>query len=1145
MYLLFNKCLSLFICFMLIVGQLFMAGPSVYAGEKKFVNSLEAGLLDSSTLSPESLLDKGGDTLKGLFEDRQLRKTAKENSPKGAIAKLLLKFRGKKEAQAVLNSPNKNVAKKIYQKINNKFLTFRYLQIPLMLMAIFPNVASAQETFTPKEFISPPAIVKQATAKSTSTLKAADYTKSAESISIDILSDELLGESTKLRPFKKTSSLKSSATAQTSSIYSFPDVIPADLVLEVDTAKRRAWVSDNLLPVFARATQNFATMSDNDKREFFKELSSLLANPDFKTILGSYPSWDNYLGQDLIDSLYFYARDLTKLGMDAGQSKLINGWALIARLQGLKGFFKVKAELAGYDDDFKNNPDFKEAIDNELDYYPQQTDRDLREYIAISIADGGQYNDYKVISSELYRSFEKKEAVIADISAMVRDLGHRNIHLQDVMKDILNNLIAISSRILQYSDDTSVRDENITHVATLMKALRDFTPVLPDTGMHSEFVKDLKVNTGMRFMEYFVFNEKAPLSFSEKEHFANQLELVPIQKELFLDYNLLAFAYNQEIDGKDGNRRFREHEFAYMKQLQSFLWETEHMYEGISGVVGNSRYVLVNESGGTYAYVPAGLPPFMGMPVGNSNISFEVLFHEAGHIVDGMLDAHGDMQSRIHQVFKRSDDRNDFITDYAQTNSGEDLAEMFRYWMIDSRALIKEAVKRKSEGNSALFDKVLVIADLFAVQNETDKVFFLTCNEDEMKYEAFEIERDADGSITEESLLNHIPSVEQIEVEAKGFVVDHPYPSPFGTTTTIPISTIGSSRVTVEVYNTMGQKIEQIFDEDVFTGKQNIRWTPKNLADGVYLIRVTQQKSGKLTTSFTKKVMYDKGLHRFSLKGLFAPLALFSLIPALVAAAFHTWGSGSDFNDMLSTVLTTITSYPAFVTVGMFFMTITSALKIPLSKRVYIADDKQLREESIWIEDNNISPDNFYRLSKRIRKDLIDGELLSVDMFNRFSLAQGKLINVENLSMLPKFFQDIIIYIHEPVPSHFKGIIAMIPGFGFLAEKEETSDVDRYVKGLDIFEAELGRELWGKGVATKENWELIKMLLTRETKDVIETLDIASKILSLAKNQNILLNNITFKKFLAKKMIVAQQTTEKTHGNLHSYMYAALVKQSA
>lgn len=1133
MKLLFNKCLTVFLCFLLLSGQLAVAG--VY----EHVDTVEC-----HTLSPDSSLKKAQGNFSRLVEDKQLRALAKTSTQKGALAKLLLRFRNKKAAQDVINSKSpKTFLKNLYQRLNNRFVTFAYLQIPFSLMAIFPGKVSAQEAFTPKEFLPPTEIVTGVVVKDASSLKAADYTKSAEAASIDVLSDELLGESTAVRGKKTASFSAKSVTATKSSIYSFPDAIPADLVLEVDTAARRSWIKDNLLPVFETATNNFATMSDNDKREFFKELVLLLGNPDFKTLLGSYPSWDDYLGQDLIDTLYHYSRDLTKAGMEAGQSKLINGWAVMARLQGLKGFFKVKPELVGYDDDFKNNVEFKTALDNEIDYYPQQTDRDLREYMALSIAYGGQYNDYKVISSELYRSFDKKEAVVADVSALLRDLGHRNMHLPKDMHNTLDNIISITNAIFQHTDDSAVRSENIYHIATLMKALRDYNPVRPDTGTYLQVIKDLKIDAGMRFVESFIYGRDVSLTAAEKAELASHLELTQKQKELFLDYDLLAFAFNKEIDGVDGNRRFREHEFDYMTQLQSFLWETEHLFSGIRGVVGNSRYILTNEEGRTFAYVGAGLRPFMGMPVGNNNISFEVLFHEAGHIAHGMLDPHGDLREHFRKVFVRSDDRNDFITNYAQTSTTEDLAEMFRFWMVDSRALIKEAFKRKSEGSPALLEKVLLIADLFTVQNDTDKVYFLTSNEDEMKYEAIEIERDENGYIVEESILNHIPSVEEIDLESKGFFVDHPYPSPFGQTTTIPVSTSGRSRIIIEVYNSIGQKVEEVFNEEIFEGKQNISWTPKAIADGIYFIRVTEQKSGKLAASYTKKVLYQKGLHRFSLKGLFAPLAVFLAVPASLAAIFVSWQSGIPFENLFETIVTTLTSYPAAVTAGMFLMSITSALRIPLSKKTVTADAGQLAAESVWLETNDVDADDFYRLSGRIRDDLLVGHLRVSDDFDRFSVAMGTNVNVKTLSMLPKFFQNIVIYIHEPIPSHFKGIIAMIPGLSFLVKKP-AQDMERYFTGLDVYETELAKDLWAKGIATEKNWHKIKRLLTVKASDTAELLDAAAALLALAYKQSALMDTLTFKKLLASKMLKLQQRQVPNHDTMDNYANVSLVNQS-
>jgi mannose/cellobiose epimerase-like protein (N-acyl-D-glucosamine 2-epimerase family) len=64
------------------------------------------------------------------------------------------------------------------------------------------------------------------------------------------------------------------------------------------------------------------------------------------------------------------------------------------------------------------------------------------------------------------------------------------------------------------------------------------------------------------------------------------------------------------------------------------------------------------------------------------------------------------------------------------------------------------------------------------------------------------------------------------------------YPNPFNTTTTIRFELARSSNVKLFVYNSSGQIIEQILDEEMIKGKHEITWNASDYQSGIYFYKI-------------------------------------------------------------------------------------------------------------------------------------------------------------------------------------------------------------------------------------------------------------------------------------------------------------------
>lgn len=79
------------------------------------------------------------------------------------------------------------------------------------------------------------------------------------------------------------------------------------------------------------------------------------------------------------------------------------------------------------------------------------------------------------------------------------------------------------------------------------------------------------------------------------------------------------------------------------------------------------------------------------------------------------------------------------------------------------------------------------------------------------------------------------------------------YPNPFNPATTIKYDLPTSQRVTIKLYNLLGQEVRTLVDEDQEPGYKSVRVNAINLASGVYLYRVN---AGKF--SMVKKMIMVK-----------------------------------------------------------------------------------------------------------------------------------------------------------------------------------------------------------------------------------------------------------------------------------------------
>ncbi|HZW39967.1 MAG TPA: T9SS type A sorting domain-containing protein [Ignavibacteriaceae bacterium] len=86
--------------------------------------------------------------------------------------------------------------------------------------------------------------------------------------------------------------------------------------------------------------------------------------------------------------------------------------------------------------------------------------------------------------------------------------------------------------------------------------------------------------------------------------------------------------------------------------------------------------------------------------------------------------------------------------------------------------------------------------------------------------------------------VNYLTSVEDEQTQNYNFKLFQNYPNPFNPETNISFQILESSKVKLLVYNSLGQLIKILLDDDLETGYHRFKFSAKNLSSGVYFYQL-------------------------------------------------------------------------------------------------------------------------------------------------------------------------------------------------------------------------------------------------------------------------------------------------------------------
>lgn len=102
-------------------------------------------------------------------------------------------------------------------------------------------------------------------------------------------------------------------------------------------------------------------------------------------------------------------------------------------------------------------------------------------------------------------------------------------------------------------------------------------------------------------------------------------------------------------------------------------------------------------------------------------------------------------------------------------------------------------------------------------------------------------------------MTDHLSILVEIELIPILFKLEQNYPNPFNPSTTISYSLPEPGMTKLEVYNSLGQKVQEIVNEFLESGNHQTFFNAENLASGLYIYRIEVVSASK--TYRSSKVM--------------------------------------------------------------------------------------------------------------------------------------------------------------------------------------------------------------------------------------------------------------------------------------------------
>lgn len=89
---------------------------------------------------------------------------------------------------------------------------------------------------------------------------------------------------------------------------------------------------------------------------------------------------------------------------------------------------------------------------------------------------------------------------------------------------------------------------------------------------------------------------------------------------------------------------------------------------------------------------------------------------------------------------------------------------------------------------------------------------------------------------------NIVTVIDDKKTKPSNYFLEQNYPNPFNPFTTIMFSLPEAAHTLLTIYNTLGQKIKELVNNYLETGRYNYQWDAKNVVSGVYIYELKTEK---------------------------------------------------------------------------------------------------------------------------------------------------------------------------------------------------------------------------------------------------------------------------------------------------------------
>ncbi len=94
--------------------------------------------------------------------------------------------------------------------------------------------------------------------------------------------------------------------------------------------------------------------------------------------------------------------------------------------------------------------------------------------------------------------------------------------------------------------------------------------------------------------------------------------------------------------------------------------------------------------------------------------------------------------------------------------------------------------------------------------------------------------------------------------EREGFQLEQNFPNPFNGSTRIRFSLTNPSKVTLRIFNLLGQEVELLLQEPLLPGWHEVEWIPRGIGSGVLFCRLDIVSDTRTWSRHTRKIVYLK-----------------------------------------------------------------------------------------------------------------------------------------------------------------------------------------------------------------------------------------------------------------------------------------------